>query len=1018
MSLYRPDSLEGEVLAVWEKEGTFASSLRQREGRERFSFYDGPPYATGLPHYGHLLQTTVKDAVTRYWTMRGFRTDRRVGWDCHGLPVENMVERELGITTKKEIEEGGVEAFNAACRAAVVRHVDEWTALLRRMGRWADYTRAYLTMDASFIESAWWVCKVVWDRGLLYKGRRSGPYCPRCATPLSHHETALGYRDVTDPAVTVKIRLTDEEQTFLLVWTTTPWTLPGNAAVAVKPDLRYARVRVGDERWIVAKDRVAEVVQEEHVVEDEFSGSALVGRTYEPLYAFMEPEEPFDGARGTPAYRVVAAPFVSAAEGTGLVHIAPAFGEEDFSLAEEEGLPVIETVDEQGRFLPAVRPWAGRFVKDADAAIIKDLEAQGALLGVAEIRHSYPHCWRCETPLIFRAVTSWFIAVTKIKEQLLKNAEQITWVPSHLKEGRFGQGLRDAPDWAVSRTRYWGIPLPVWECAACGRPTVVGSLTELEAAGGDRSVLKSRHADPDLHRPYVDRVVLRCAHCGGEARRVPDVLDVWFDSGSMPYGQWHYPFENAGLVEEAFPADFIGEALEMTRGWFYTLHVLAGILTLEDVGLGVGKPAFRNVVASGLILAEDGRKLSKRFGNYPDPAGIIKKYGADTVRLYLLAATSFGEDLRFSDQLVGELYRRFTLILWNVWEFYRTYAASHSEGSRHGGTTKNPAERRVGPSPSAQDDRRPLLDRWILARTAKLAEEVREAMDSYHIDDAARALVPFVEDLSTWYVRRSRGRKEALPVLREVLRQFSLVAAPFIPFLAEHIHRELTERSPHLEDFPTSFPTSDVGQHPSSDVGVLDQMRVIRALAAAGHRARAEAKIKVRQPLEEIVFEGDASQLEVVGEEGVVLLREELNVKNVILRPLAAAEGSRREEASVPPPSPAIQQEADWIRVVEGGRTTTLTTALTDDLKAEGLVRELIRHVQDLRKQAGYRFDNVITLSIVTEEPTVRAAIERFMDLLKTETKSSAVRSERGAADAETTTEIAAAKLWIGVWRQ
>ncbi len=1017
MPSYTPDALERGILERWDQEGTFAKSLGRRARAPRYSFYDGPPYATGAPHYGHILQSALKDTVTRHWTQRGFLVDRRVGWDCHGLPVEHMIEKELGIRTKKDIEalgstldadsgggtldadsgggtgspQGGVEQFNAKCRAAVQRHVGDFTSLLRRFGRWADYDHAYLTMDATYIESAWWVFKAAWERGMVYQGIRSSPYCPRCETPLSNFETTLGYKDVTDPAVTLKVKLADEASAYLLVWTTTPWTLPGNVAVAVHPDLRYVRARVGGESWIIAKERLAEVIREDFRLEDEFAGSVLVGKEYEPLYTFLEPDKP--------AYRVVAGTFVSATDGTGIVHIAPAFGEEDFQLAQENDLPLLRTVDEQGRFVAAVTPWAGQFVKDADPAIIKDLEERGFLFWKEEIRHAYPHCWRCETPLLYLATDSWFVAVTKMKEQLVENAKQIRWVPGHLQEGRFGQGLRDAPDWAISRTRYWGIPLPVWRCGACGKDTVVGSLQDLATAGGDRSLLKSPHADPDLHRPYVDRVVLKCQHCGAEAQRVPEVLDVWFDSGSMPYGQWHYPFENKEFVEQTFPADFIAEALEMTRGWFYTLHVLAGVLTLPDqpdLGLGQGKAAFKNVVASGLILAEDGQKMSKSLGNYPDPGDIMSKYGADTLRLYLLSTTAIGEDMRFSDALVGDLYRRCTLILWNVWEYFRTYGTAISN-------IQSPISKAGpnGPERNVLDIRNlkldiSLLDRWILARTAQLAADVQAAMDAYHVDDAARALLPFVDNLSTWYVRRSRGREEALPVLHEVLRQFSVIAAPFIPFLSEHIHRELTGGSPHLEDFPTS----DVGQRPSSDVGVLEQMRVIRDLAAAGHRARAEAKIKVRQPLAEVLLVGEFPQVTAAGEEGLALLRAELNVKQVSVRPTFQVETG---------------EPVRWTWVEVGGGRLGLNPELTADLKAEGMVRDLIRAVQDLRKKAGYQFDDTILVRVVTNAAAVRSALEQHRALFLKETKSQEILWEAGATDASGGVALAGATVTLGV---
>lgn len=970
---FQPDGIEREVLRQWEAEKTFEESVKQRASAPRYSFYDGPPYATGAPHYGHILQSTLKDTVTRYWTMQGRRVDRRVGWDCHGLPVENMVEAELNMKTKQEIEQYTVEKFNAKCREAVMSRVDDFTTLLRRLGRWADYSNAYRTMDTSFMESAWWVFKTAWDHELVYKGMRSSSYCPRCETPLSHHETVLGYQTDKDPAITVKLSVVGKEKTFLLVWTTTPWTLPANAAVAAHPDLAYVRIRVGGERWILAKDRLEAMVRESYKIEEEFPGSVLVGAPYTPLFTFVPVEKP--------AFRVVSGTFVSATDGTGLVHIAPAFGEDDLRLAQEEDLPLLRTIDSRARFIDAVKLGKGRFVRDENESIIENLQQRGLLAGQPkEILHEYPHCWRCSHPLIYMAVDSWFIAVTKIKAQLVKNTENIRWIPAHLKEGRFGQGLRDAPDWAVSRSRYWGIPLPVWECTSCGEETVIGSIAEMEAAGGNREVIRSPYADIDLHRPYVDRVVLRCASCGQEAHRVPEVLDVWFDAGSMPYGQWHYPFENKELVEKTFPADFIGEALDQTRGWFYTLHVLAGILTRDDLGLGKDRPAFKNVTASGLILAEDGRKLSKRLGNYVDPVGVIEKYGADTLRLYLLTATSFGEDMRFSDRLVGELYKKFTLILWNVWQYYRTYAGDKEIGKH-----------KEKPS---------LLDRWILARVAQLGTDVQKAMEQYHIDDAARQLLPFVDELSTWYVRRSRGRAGALPVLREVLRQFSIVAAPFVPFLAEHIHRELTTTSPHLEDWPTDQLPKLNGK--TSEVGLLEQMQLIREVASAGQRARAEAKMKVRQPLSEVMIVGAFPALEAAGEEGLALLRDELNVKAI------------RVESR--PPRHVSEGSTVWVDI-PGGKLG-LNTELTVELRQEGRVRDLIRHIQGIRKNAGCRFDERIVTHLDTDNTDVRDAVERFASILKEETKSTDIQLGRATVTAEDQGEIDGAAVWVGITRQ
>jgi isoleucyl-tRNA synthetase len=943
---FDPDRLEREVLERWQAENTFEESLKRREGKPRYTFYDGPPYATGSPHYGHILQTTIKDAVTRYWTMRGYRVDRRVGWDCHGLPVETLVEKELGIKNKKDIEKLGVEKFNAACRAIVFRTVDEWKTVLQRMGRWADYEQAYATLEPTYMESVWWVFKAAWDAGLVTHGFRSSPYCPRCATPLSNFETAQGYRTTDDPAVTVKLRLKDRPatgearpdgrpETFLLIWTTTPWTLPGNAAVAVHPTLTYARVRVGEERWIVAKDRLEAVVGAGADIEEEFPGSTLAGVAYEPLYTFLQPEKP--------AYRVVAADFVSATEGTGLVHIAPAFGEDDLKTAQKEDLPILRSVDENGLLTADIGPWAGLFVKDADPKIIADLKERGLLVKAETYRHEYPFCWRCDTPLIYYATNSWFIAVSKIRDELLSNNEQIHWVPEHLKEGRFGQGLKDAPDWAISRSRYWGTPIPVWKCTACGAVTAIGSIAELKKRGADLSAV-TRDGALDLHRPFIDAVTFACPTCGGDARRVPDVFDVWMDSGSMPYAQWHYPFENRERVEHAFPADFIAEALDQTRGWFYTLHVLATILTRNNIGLGTTTPAFKNVVVSGLVLAEDGRKLSKKLKNYTDPTDVVRRFGADTLRLYLLSSTTIGEDYRLSDRLIETLFRTWTLPLWNVLRFSETYAGG-GEGAG---------------KPS-------LLDQWILARTAELVRDVRAAMDAYRLDTASRALLPFVDDLSNWYVRRSRKRfsgpdaATAAATLRDVLATFALVAAPFTPFLVETLYRKTArETSPHLGDFP---------EPRAVDEALLERMTVLRRIVSAGLEARANAGIKVRQPLGELVIVGAAAA---VGDgEWRTLLLDEVNVRNL------------RQERKRPSGAYA------WAELPDGTSVGVLTE-LSDELVREGIVREAIRTVQDLRKEIGLTPKDTIELSLHCDDPEAERAIAEGEATLLRETRARA----------------------------
>ncbi len=979
-AVFNPDALEREVLARWDAERTFEASVERRAGDARYTFYDGPPYATGLPHYGHILQTTIKDAITRYWTMRGFRVDRRVGWDCHGLPVENLVEKELGIKNKKEIEALGVEAFNAACRASVFRAVGEFQEVLKRVGRWADYANAYATLDPAYMESVWWVFKQAWDRGLVYHGLRSSPYCPRCATPLSNFETALGYREVTDPAVTVKLACVGMPSTFLLVWTTTPWTLPGNVAVAVHPELPYVKARVGGERFILAKDRLAAVLPADAVVEEEIAGARLVGTTYVPLYTFIQPE--------TPAYRVVAAAFVSATDGTGIVHLAPAFGEDDLATAQVENLPLLNTVDEHGRIVAAVTPWAGLFVKDADPKIIEDLHTRGLLVRNERIRHSYPFCWRCDTPLIYYATESWFIAVSKIRGELLENNAQIQWVPEHLREGRFGQGLTDAPDWAVSRRRYWGTPLPVWQCAACATWTVVGSVAELRAHGADLTPLSPQGPEKplDLHRPYIDAVTFPCPKCQAATKRVPEVFDVWMDAGSMPYAQWHYPFENTVLLESTFPADFIAEALDQTRGWFYTLHVLATILTLKDIGLGVGKPAFTHAIVSGLVLGADGRKLSKRLKNSVGVSDVVQRFGADTLRLSLLSSNSIGEDIQISDHLLAGFYRRYTLLLFNVLSFYETYAVS--EEQEFGNDLPEASER-------------PLLDRWILARVALLLRTVRDQMDAYRPDHAAKHLVAFVEDLANWYVRRSRRRfaPDADPVdreiasatLQEVLTHFALVSAPFTPFFAEAIFRRAGNfGSPHLEDFP------DV-RVPGYAETVVARMEAFRDLVSAALQARALARVKVRQPLPAVVVVGE-TPLDIADPAWAQLLREEVNVKDV----------------QVLPEKPAGAYV--WVDC-SAGYAVGVSTEITDALLQEGVLRDLIRQVQDLRKKSGLTVRDRVALSITSEEPLIRETVARFSDRLLKETRALTLEDNLPQSDGEALVELHGQKVTVRIRR-
>src|SRR3989344_5921145 len=584
--------LEHDILEYWKKNKIFEKSLEKRKKEKKFTFYDGPPFATGLPHYGHILAMTIKDAVTRYKTMQGFYVPRRLGWDCHGLPVEYEVEKEFTISGKKQIEEMGVDKFCDACRNIVFRYTTEWEKTIDRMGRWADKKNTYATMDLFYMESILWVFKAIWDKGLIYKGLKSMPYCPRCGTPLSNFETNQGYKDnVLDPSVFVKFELKDKPETYLLVWTTTPWTLPGNAALALNPKIKYIKVQAGDQKLILAKERLS-VLGRKYKILEELKTQDLVGKTYKPLYEFIKPE------KDKKYFVVLLANFVSTEDGTGIVHIAPAFGEDDLNLGLKENLQIIQVVNERGEFIDAVKPWAGVFVKKADKRITEDLKNRGLLYKEEIIYHTYPFCWRCETPLIYYAISTWFISVSEIRDKLVKNNEKIHWMPAHIKKGRFGKWLEKAKDWAISRNRFWGAPIPLWYCKKCQKYIPIGSLNELEEKKiGDVKIT-------DLHRPFIDKIKIKCK-CGGEAIRVSEVLDCWFESGSMPYAQDHYPFENKEEFEKNFPADFIAEGLDQTRGWFYTLHVLATLL--------FDKPAFKNCIVNGIVLDKEGKKLSKRF---------------------------------------------------------------------------------------------------------------------------------------------------------------------------------------------------------------------------------------------------------------------------------------------------------------------------------------------------------------------------------------------------------------------
>src|SRR6201996_3316343 len=839
--------LEETVLERWRERDVFAESVRRRSGAPQWGFYEGPPTANGNPGTHHVLSRVFKDIFPRYRTMTGYYVERKGGWDCHGLPVELALEAELGFESKADIERFGIAEFNARCREKVLSHVAEWNRLTERIGFWLDLDDAYRTLDPDYIDSVWWALKAIHDKGLLYEKLKVVPYCPRDEVTLSSHELGQpgAYQDVVDPSVYVRLPVTRpagraQAGDELLVWTTTPWTLVSNAAVAVNPELLYARARADNDPahpvQIVAAGLVGRVLGENAEVLETFSGSDVVGTAYEAPFPFIPAE-----AYGPKGHTVLPADFVTAEEGTGLVHTAIAFGEDDFRLGEQEGLNVINPVRLDGTYDERIGPYAGRFVKDADPDLIEDLKRRYRILKAETLEHSYPHCWRCGTPLLYYAKPSWYIATSQLKDRLLAANETVNWHPDHVKHGRFGNWLEHNVDWALSRERYWGTPLPVWRCSN-GCMKVMGSLAELERESGVKL------SDP--HRPFVDDVVLTCDNCGGDMHRVPEVIDVWFDSGSMPFAQFHAPHHNQEHFEERFPADFICEALDQTRGWFYSLLAIATLL--------FDTSSFRNVVCLGLILDEDGRKMSKSVGNTVEPWEVIDRYGADALRWYFFTSKQPWDGYRFSLETIGEAVRQFMLQLWNTYGFYLLYA-NVNEVSPNGGP----------PQPVGD------LDRWVLSRLQETVQTVRDRLDNFDATTAGRAIQTFVDELSNWYVRRSRrrfwdGDPAAFATLRHCLVTVAQLLAPFCPFIADELYDNLSgaEPSVHLCDFPA------VG---ARDVDLEQAMEVARQTVRLGLAARAQAKLKIRQPLRAAVIVATGRERTAI-ERLEDIVRDELNV--------------------------------------------------------------------------------------------------------------------------------------------
>jgi isoleucyl-tRNA synthetase len=1015
--------LEERVLQRWRDGDVFERSIANREGADVWSFYEGPPTANGRPGSHHVLARVFKDVYPRYKTMCGYRVPRKAGWDCHGLPVELEVEKQLGISSKQEIEELGIAEFNRRCRESVFEYVEEWNRLTERIAFWIDLDDPYVTLENTYMESVWWSLRRLWDEGKLYEGHKVVPYCPRDGTPLSSHEVAQGYKDVRDPSIYVRFPLlgSDGEETgeSLLVWTTTPWTLPGNVAVAVAPDVTYVRARLGGETLIVAEPLLERVLGEEAEVADRFPGSDLVDRRYRgPI---------FELADGGPkdAFRVLAADFVTTDDGTGLVHIAPAFGEDDYAAAAAAGIfdptrqeTLYNPVCPDGRFDDRVIGFEGGFVKHPEVTreLIADLDRRGLLFREEIYEHAYPHCWRCGTPLLYYATSSWFIATSQAKEEMLALNETIGWHPEHVKHGRFGKWLENNVDWALSRDRYWGTPLPVWRCRTddCGELFCAGSVAELaERARGE--------VPDDLHRPYIDEVVVECAKCGGEMRRVESVIDTWYDSGAMPFAQFHYPFENEAEFEERFPADYICEAQDQTRGWFYTL--------LAESTLLFHQTSFRNCVCLGLILDPQGQKMSKSRGNVVDPWDVIAAHGADAFRWYYLTSQQPWAGYRFSVDTVGESVRQFLLTLWNTYSFWVLYANAENlgpqdfSGAALRGSLETPD---VHKEPRNEND----LDRWALSRLQATVATVREQMEQFDCTTAGRAIADYVEELSNWYVRLSRrrfweGDRAAFATLRHCLLETAALLAPFIPFLADEIHLNLAggvlgepqdlPDSVHLRDFPEFDETL-------ADPELEAAMEAVRRTVELGRAARAQAKAKMRQPLRRAVIVANDAERAAI-EARADLVTAELNVKELDFvgdeaelvsytakpnyRTLGPRFGKRMPQVA------AAVEALDAARVAsvlaeggeigisvdgsdhtldpedvtlalqplegyeveaEAGHAVALQLELDEELRREGLAREIVHAVQIARKDAGLDITDRIELTLGGDEELIDAA--------------------------------------------
>jgi isoleucyl-tRNA synthetase len=994
--------LEENVLRLWEKNDIFQKSVRSREGKTRFVFYEGPPFANGNPGIHHVLARAFKDIIVRYKVMKGYYVPRIAGWDTHGLPVELEIEKQLGFSGKNQIEKYGVEEFNKRCRESVFRYLKEWNTLTERIAYWVDLEHAYKTMDNTYIESVWWALKQMWDKGFIYQGHKVTPHCPRCGTSLSSHEVALGYKDDTeDPSVYIKFKVSGkssvnlpiDKPVYLLAWTTTPWTLPGNTALAVAPDAEYVLLKGENDYLVMAARMVGTIKLDGYNVLEKITGENLVGAKYQPLF------NPHDFAverlrfkKGgvlkaqktvkNLAYSVISGDFVTMDEGTGIVHIAPAFGEVDFEAGKQWGLDFVQPVDLQGKITGSYT-FTGKFVKDADPLIIADLESRGLLLRRETITHTYPFCWRCEAPLLYYAKQTWYIRTTGVKDAMVNGNQEISWYPEHIKNGRFGNWLENNVDWAFARERYWGSPLPIWRCEKCGVFECVGSVAELK----DKPGFSGLKEPLDLHRPYVDDVTFACGKCGGRMKRTPEVMDCWFDSGSMPFAQFHYPFENKELFDkEMKQADFISEGVDQTRGWFYSLHAISTLL--------FDRPAFKNCICLELVLDAQGKKMSKSHGNVVDPMQVVKQYGADALRWYCYTSAPPGMVRRFDTKMVADISRQLLMTLWNVYSFFVMYANIDKY---------QPAAESFSP-PEAE------LDKWILSELNQLIVDVDSSLDGYNPTDAGRKIENFVDGLSNWYVRRSRRRfwksendadkLSAYNTLYHCLVTLAKLMAPFTPFLAEELYQNLVRsafpqapESVHLADFP-------VADASKIDKQLADDNRLAMRICSLGRAARSKAGIKVRQPLEEF-YVGVKSEWEKRALERMApLVMEELNVKEMECDTFEKVAG---------------KEDSSFAVVSEAANSVAISCYITAELEAEGMAREIVHRVQTMRRSAGYDIADHIIL-YYEADAFIMQSLSSFADYIMQETLARAIEdSVPDDVDLKENYKVSGYKLLLGI---